>query len=158
MRGLDRASALGRVALVCASMFLGACRQQHVSLEVFSVRSPDQSRVATVLVDYPPVIAAPRPENYYLVVAEAGKPILELDPRAAVWRSNAVPPLYVFWTDDSHLEVLIQREWSSRFSGIRTKGHDGVEVTTRIVRSTQKDALFSEELETFPVASQKDLH
>lgn len=91
-----------------------------------------------MLADYPPVLGASRPENFYVVIAGRDQRLHEIDRSAAVWRSEAIPPMYIFWLDEKHLEVVIGEEWRDGQERIRPRADADVSVVTTFVTSTRK--------------------
>lgn len=72
-----------------------------------------------------------------------------------VWRSADIAPIWMFWLDDSTLEVLVRPSASHRFDTIRSSRGPRFRVVTRVLEGSAKGDLCRsesfEELNTLPL-------
>lgn len=130
------------MALLALSLVLAACRIAETEAQVSAaIPSPDGSNVAYLYRLEPPG-GALSDFHYYVSVLprnSSGRPWEEGE---IIWRAKEIGPLYVFWTGESSLEVLLEPGLALKAS-IRTPSKTFA-VSTRQLRSTLKAEIAGE--------------
>lgn len=99
-------------------------------------RSPEKT--AEVAVMRIRRVEAPAGFVYESYAAHVGvdQPRREMGSQDLIWRSDGVPPLYIFWLSETELEVIVAAD-ADALPTIEEIDRGGFRVTTRIVSSTK---------------------